>query len=154
MVENDFIKMKGYLGDSFPGGASGKEPSCPMQERQEMRIRSLGQEEGVATCSSILAWRFPWTEESGGLQSIWSQRVRHKWSDLACTLFWNISETIKKGLKRVAGWGVNRQRESCWQPHFPQNRSPHKLQCGLLPCISWMGGRPREILMYCDCSFE
>ena len=67
MVENDFIKMRGYLGDSFPGGASGKEPSCPVQERQEMRIRSLGQEEGVATCSSILAWRFPWTEESGGL---------------------------------------------------------------------------------------
>ena len=28
MAENDFIKMKCYLGDGFPGGASGKEPSC------------------------------------------------------------------------------------------------------------------------------
>ena len=46
-----------------------------------MQVRSLGQEdpmeEGMATHSSILAWRIPWTEEPGGLQSIESQRVRH-----------------------------------------------------------------------------
>ena len=44
-------------------------------------VRSLGQEdppeEGMATHSSILAWRIPWTEEPGGLQSIRSQRVGH-----------------------------------------------------------------------------
>ena len=34
-------------------------------------------EEGMATHSSIPAWRIPWTEEPGGLQSIWSQRVRN-----------------------------------------------------------------------------
>ena len=34
-------------------------------------------EKGVATHSSILAWRIPWTEEPGGLQSTWSQRVGH-----------------------------------------------------------------------------
>ena len=34
-------------------------------------------EEGTATCSSILAWRIPWTKELGRLQSIGSQRVRH-----------------------------------------------------------------------------
>ena len=39
----------------------------------------------MATHSSILAWRTPWTEEPGGLQSIVSQRVRHDWSDLALT---------------------------------------------------------------------
>ena len=48
---------------------------------QEMWVRSLGQEdslgEGMATHSSILAWRIPWTEEPGGLQSIESQRIRH-----------------------------------------------------------------------------
>ena len=48
---------------------------------QEMWIQSLGQEdpleEGMATHSSILAWRIPWTEEPGGLQSMGSQRVRH-----------------------------------------------------------------------------
>ena len=34
-------------------------------------------EKGVATCSSILTWRIPWTEEPGGLQSMGSQRVGH-----------------------------------------------------------------------------
>ena len=37
----------------------------------------------MATHSSILAWRIPWTEEPGGLQSIGSHRVRYNWSDLA-----------------------------------------------------------------------
>ena len=47
----------------------------------ETRVRSLGQEDalekGMATHSSILAWRIPWTEEPGGLQSVELQRVRH-----------------------------------------------------------------------------
>ena len=50
-------------------------------EMQETRVQSLGWEDplekGMATDSSILAWRIPWTEESGGLQSMGSQRVRH-----------------------------------------------------------------------------
>ena len=41
-------------------------------------------EEGMATHSSILAWRIPWTEEPGGLQSIGSQRVRDNWSNWGC----------------------------------------------------------------------
>ena len=44
--------------------------------------RSL--EKGMAIDSSILAWRIPWTEEPGRLQSIGSQRFGHDWSDLAC----------------------------------------------------------------------
>ena len=48
---------------------------------QETRVRSLDQEDPLeavmATHSSILAWRIPWTEETGGLQSMGSQRVRH-----------------------------------------------------------------------------
>ena len=47
-----------------------------------MRVRFLGQEdpleEGMATHSSILVWRIPWTEEPGGLESIVSQRVGHE----------------------------------------------------------------------------
>ena len=42
-------------------------------------------EEGMATHFSLLAWRIPWTEEPGSLQSVMSHRVRHDWSDLACT---------------------------------------------------------------------
>ena len=48
---------------------------------QEIWVQSLGWEnpleKGMATHSSILAWRFPWTEEPGGLHSMGSQRVRH-----------------------------------------------------------------------------
>ena len=47
--------------------------------RQETWVQSLGREDplekGMATHSSILTWRIPWTEKPGGLQSMGSQRV-------------------------------------------------------------------------------
>ena len=50
---------------------------------QETQVLSLGWEDplqkGIATHFSILAWRIPWTEEPGRLQSMGSQRVRHDW---------------------------------------------------------------------------
>ena len=61
----------------FPGGSVVKNPSA-MQELQETGLWSLGQEdpleEGMSTCSRILAWKIPWTEEPGGLQSIGLQK--------------------------------------------------------------------------------
>ena len=49
-----------------------------------MWVRPLGREDplekGMATQASILAWRIPWTQEPGGLQSMESQRVRHDWA--------------------------------------------------------------------------
>ena len=49
--------------------------------KQEMQVRSLGQEdpleEEMATHSSIIAWEIPWTEEPGRLQSMVLQRVRN-----------------------------------------------------------------------------
>ena len=63
--------------EGFPGGSVIKNPTA----MQEMQVPSLDQEdpleEGMATHFSILAWRIPWTEEPGGLQSIGSQRVGH-----------------------------------------------------------------------------
>jgi len=51
------------------------------QKPQKTWVQSLGWEdplkEGMATHSSLLAWRIPWTEEPGGLQSMGSQRVGH-----------------------------------------------------------------------------
>ena len=48
---------------------------------QETRVQSLDQEDPLekemATDSSILAWKIPWTEKPGGLQSMGSQRARH-----------------------------------------------------------------------------
>ena len=52
-----------------------------LPEIQETQVQSLDQEDplqkGMATHSSIIHWRIPWTEETGGLQSMGSQRVRH-----------------------------------------------------------------------------
>ena len=63
----------------FPGGAVVKNMPA-VQETQEMRVRSLGQEdplqEAMATHSSILAWELPWPEETGGLQCTGSQSGR------------------------------------------------------------------------------
>ena len=67
---------------------------------QETQVRSLGQEdaleEEMVTHSSILAWRIPWTEEPGRLQSMGSERVGHDCSELArtqdfssyCKIYW------------------------------------------------------------------
>ena len=67
--------MHAHMG--FPGGSVGKDPSA----KQETRVPSLGQEDPLekemTTHSSVLAWRIPWTEEPGGLQSTGSQRVGH-----------------------------------------------------------------------------
>ena len=70
-------------GQGFPGSLSGKEPPCQCRS-QEMQVRSLGQEdpleEEMATHSSILAWRIPWTKESDGLPYIWLQsQIGQKW---------------------------------------------------------------------------
>ena len=55
-----------------------------LPEMQETWVQSLGQEdpleeESMATHSSIVAWRIPWTKEPGRLQSMGSQRVGHEW---------------------------------------------------------------------------
>ena len=63
----------------------------------------------VWVLNSILAWRIPWKEEPGGLQSVGSQRVRHDWMINPFTLFWISSEKwfhLKLWLntKLKAGW--------------------------------------------------
>ena len=70
----------GQLGRGFSGWLSGKESTCNAGETGDVGSipesgRSL--EEGMATHSSILAWRISWIEEPGGLQSMGSQGVGH-----------------------------------------------------------------------------
>ena len=55
----------------------------------------------MPTHCSILTWRIPQTEESGGLQSIGSQRVRHNYSDLACTQEHNFSSPPAQTLNSI-----------------------------------------------------
>ena len=62
----------------FPGGSVGKESACNAGDV----VLSLGWEDPLekemATYSSTVAWRIPWMEEAGGLQSMGSQRVGHE----------------------------------------------------------------------------
>ena len=65
----------------FPGGTIGKESICQCRRHKRCGfntwIGKIPLEEGIATHSSVLAWKMPWTEEFGGLQSIGLQRVGH-----------------------------------------------------------------------------
>ena len=67
--------------EGLPSWLRGKEYPLTIQGPQETPVRSLGREdpleESMATHSSILAWKIPWREDTGKLQSIGSQRVRH-----------------------------------------------------------------------------
>ena len=75
-----FLSITGCLSNhlDFPGGSDGKESAT-----QETWVWSLGQEDSLekemATHLSILAWRMPWTEKLGGLQSMGLQNVGHDW---------------------------------------------------------------------------
>ena len=70
-----FCKDMCFPRNGFPGGSAVKNPLA-MQETHETHVQFLGQEdpleEGMVTHSSLLAWRIPWTEEPGGLQSMGS----------------------------------------------------------------------------------
>ena len=63
----------------FPGGSDGKESACNVGDKGSVLGSGRSLEEGMATHSSILAWRIPWTEEPGGLQSM---GVPKSWTQL------------------------------------------------------------------------
>ena len=65
----------------FPGGSVVKNLAANAEDAgdwEELLVK------GMATHSSILAWKIPWTEEPGRLQSMGLQRIGHDWSDLPC----------------------------------------------------------------------
>ena len=61
----------------FPGGSDGKDSASSAGDLGSILGREDPLEKEMATHSSSLAWRIPWTEEPGGLQSTGSQRVGH-----------------------------------------------------------------------------
>ena len=62
----------------LPGSSDGKESACNAGDWGTIPESGRSPEEGMATQCNIISWRIPWTEEPGGLQSMWSQRVGHK----------------------------------------------------------------------------
>ena len=98
-----------------PRRLSGKERAFSARAAGDMGLipglRRSPVEEAMATHSSILAWRTPWMEEAGGLQSIVSQRVRHNCSDRARShsgIPWRGTQTLPQGCH-----GVSRLRFPC-----------------------------------------
>ena len=61
----------------FSGSSDGKESACGAGDSGSIPGLGRSLEKGMATHSSILAWRTPWTEEPGRLQSMGLQRARH-----------------------------------------------------------------------------
>ena len=78
-----FLLLWGCLG-GFPGGASGKEPSCHCRRHKRLRfypwVRKIPWKRARQPTPVFLPGEFPWTEEPSALQSMGSQRVRHDWA--------------------------------------------------------------------------
>ena len=106
---------------------SSKESDCNAGDTGSVLGWEDALEEGMAIHSSTLAWRIPWTEEPGRLQSMGSQRVRHNWSDWAHThrLFatrmsfrWSVCSNLLSVHFLITLWTWNSH------PHFFLSSSP------------------------------
>ena len=71
------IYQKSHRTVGFPSGLGGKESACDEGDWVQSLVQEDLLKKGMATHSSILAWRILWTEGPGGLQSMVLQRVRH-----------------------------------------------------------------------------
>ena len=72
---------------SFPGGSHGKDFCNAERHGFDPWVGKIPLEKGMPTHSSIIAWRIPWTEEPGRLQSMGSRRIRHNWVIVTFTMF-------------------------------------------------------------------
>ena len=66
-----------YSAVVFPGSSNGKDSVCNGGDPGSIPGSEDPLEKGMATLSGILAWKIPWSEKPGRLQSMGSQRVRH-----------------------------------------------------------------------------
>ena len=99
---------------------------------QERWVRILGRKEPLekemVTHSSIPAWRIPWTEKPGGLQSMESQKVGHNWATLTFhILIWYIEHIHILKCKVIKRWKIQkknwRHRRETQKMHCPSNLS-------------------------------
>ena len=96
-------------------------------------------EEETATHSNTIVWRISWTSEPGGLQYTGLQRVRHDWSDLACTRGNTKNNNSKNqwfpgviGEGRINRWGTEDFQGSETTPH-----GTVKADAGNYKCVQW-----------------
>ena len=145
-------------------GFSGGSDCRNLPAMQEIWVQSLGWEDplekGMATDSSILAWRVPWTEEPGGLLFMWSQRVGHDWVTnrhthpetwvrFSCPCFGQKAADWESRLSecRVQGHlGLPSSSQVAWWLKTKQNKKPAGLIPGLGKSLAGGNGNP---LQYC-----
>ena len=124
--------------------------------RWETFAQSLGWEdpleEAMATPSSILAWRIPWTEKPGGLQSTGSQRVGHDWVTKHTAQHRYRRETMNEGLWIIRGqtsWS-NSHREADFETPgegAQRNMSYRGEEVSGRGCYTW-GSKAGELLLW------
>ena len=115
----------------------------------ETRVRSLGWEDPLekemATHSSTLAWKIPWTEEPGGLQSMGSQRVRHDWATPLPLWNWRWAS----GMKQCSAF---REQPSCtirqeqWQHGLAKPKILEKTLAIIFP--GWHGRTSQNTMLW------
>ena len=77
-ISIQFLKVTFHI-QAFPGAQSVKSLPAMLETWVQSLVQEDPLEKGMTTHASILAWRIPWTEEPGVVQSMGSQRVRHDW---------------------------------------------------------------------------
>ena len=141
-----------WVAISFSRGSciSGIEPLSPALQKDSLPLSHLGMEKEMATHSSILAWRIPWTEEFGGLQST-GRKESDTTEQLHFTHFhlgnppgWARSsfEASRKFALKKETWGGS--QPLCTKPAFresPLHPTPHTRPCGKMsPVWRAVGG--------------
>ena len=96
---------------------------------QEMQVQSLGQEDPLvkemATCSSILAWKIPWVEEPGRLQSMGLAKSRTRLSDFPFTFHFHALEKEMATHSSVLAWKIPGMAEPSGLPSMGSHRVRH-----------------------------
>ena len=126
------IRNLTWIWAGFPGGSDGKECACNAGDLGSIPAQEDPLEKEMATHSSILAWRIPWTEEPGGPQSMGSQRVGDDWvtntfhlaslgsfgqipSPLSLSLL-KLSPSLRRFFKRLRNSFTKYWLLACWVP--------------------------------------
>ena len=111
----------------------------PIQEMLETQIQSLGWEdplkEEMVLHSSILVWRIPWIEESSGIQSMGSQRVRHDWPSEHRNMNLSSVQSLSRVRLFVTPWTAACQASLSSTPRVCSNSCP--LSCWCHPTFSY-----------------
>ena len=118
----------------------------------ETQVWSLGQEDPVekemATHSSVLAWRIPWTEEAGRLQSTGSQRVRHDWAAslshwyICIRMFFAMLLIIAPNWKEAKCLQTGEWTHQLWTSHTMEHKKIVKANELYLHKTTWLNFKP------------